>query len=131
MQHNRDMFSFGEEKTLKEVDLAIDNIKNKLGLGKNIDIPEERSFDGNSSEKSLARQRVLTNNSVPSYKPATNNEEFSLNNSYYNFYSDSSSVTNGINNNSASSFVLVVAAIISLIAIVSVVTFGILNIINY
>lgn len=125
MPHRSDMFSFGEEKTLKEVDFAIENIQAKLGL-KNLNVVES------STPKSdvFAKTRVLTPE-TPAYKPrvSENTGEFNVPfKQSYPSYEDSSS---SIYSNSASSFVLVLTAVIALIAMVSVVTFGILNIINH
>lgn len=125
MPHRSDMFSFGEEKTLKEVDLAIENIQTKLGL-KNVNVVDAAT----PKSDVFAKTRVLTPE-VPNYfKPVKGDTgEFPVPfKQNYSSYEDSNS---SIYNNSASSFVLVLTAVIALIAMVSVVTFGILNIINH
>ena len=131
MQHKSDMFSFGEDKSLKEVDLAINNIKGKLGLI-NTNVSSNVSvYEGEGNSSSLAKQRVLTKD-TPIYQAPVREDtgNFNIPSSTFGF-SNSDFTSSNINSNSASSFVLVFAAVIALIAMVSVVTFGILNIINH
>lgn len=140
------MFNDGEQKIIKVLPKAIEEVKKDLGLENqqikqtiyehsetpiNYSTVDFSSIDNGGmggSVNSKKNVRIRTDGSVGASMSTYREPDdyrYNFNNvDYENNYSD-------IKNNSASSFVLIVAAVVALISVVSVVTFGILNIIGY
>ena len=136
----RNMFSHGEEEVLNKLPYAINNVKKKLDLDNmladkrdnnyNDILPFSQMNTGSGEANSKSYVRVLTNNESGRFSD-NSNVSYPVENNF-NHYSAGDTTNIGIsNNNSASSFVLILAALVALVLIIFVVTTGILNIIGY
>lgn len=134
------MFSHGEEEVLNKLPYAINNVKKKLDLDNmladkrdnnyNDILPFSQMNTGSGEANSKSYVRVLTNNESGRFSD-NSNVSYPVENNF-NHYSAGDTTNIGIsNNNSASSFVLILAALVALVLIIFVVTTGILNIIGY
>lgn len=136
----RNMFSHGEEEVLNKLPYAINNVKKKLDLDNmladkmdnnyNDILPFSQMNTGSGEANSKSYVRVLTNNESGRFSD-NSNVSYPVENNF-NHYNVGDTTNIGIsNNNSASSFVLILAALVALVLIIFVVTTGILNIIGY
>ena len=131
-------YSFFEQGCLDNIDKCLGDLKtdffksNDHLIENNNDGVINENNDGIGTDRTYSKVRVLTNdsNSVPTSSSIPTESTVTASSTNFgngeSFVNDSISRFNG-DNNSGSSFVMIVVAIILLVFVVSIVTFGILN----
>lgn len=122
-------FSNGEQEILDNLNRGVSNIKERL-----MPVLNNKDLDNNSvsNEMGKGKARVLINEKNPfkQYITTPLKEEKGDNTSYSNIASGDSGSDSFINNQSATSFVVVIMAILTFILVSVILGYGLFNLLN-
>lgn len=129
---SKNKFSFGEDSVLNNIGPAIEKVKQSLNVKEFEDNSMNASSQINSNENigmvnQNSRVRVLSDTGLMPVQSVNNSFDEKVDNVFNKLRDNSSNSDFSNGNMSGSSFVMVVIAVILLIFVVSVVTFGMLK----
>lgn len=125
------MFDSGEEKVLKALPEVISKYQKEFEVIKDRSLDAVDVYEGDGASHEKAMVRVLTPSNKPMVREVEENYSNNYGNSNYPYYGPNSDFNQFTFNQKGTSFVLVIAGVISLVILVTVVTVAILKMLRF